>query len=217
MSRGHRGRRVVRHKQRMLARWPPLTPQKRRRSRTTAAVLGAVMGGVGFGLFIDELGKFITVNNDYFFRPALSLIYICFALLFVLGRFVTRPGQLSETERRINQAVYEDTVGATDKILLARSTVKQFVGKKSLRLFVSFIFIVQAVAYVVGLTLLIIFELSGAEKEATAGPRPALPLVTASVVATLAYSALVVVGAVYMLTDRITGLTWFKRATLLNC
>ena len=35
----------------------------------------ALLSGIGLGLFIDEIGKFITQTNDYFFPPALSLIY----------------------------------------------------------------------------------------------------------------------------------------------
>jgi len=46
----------------------------------------ALLGGISFGTFIDELGKFITSNNNYFFQPAIPLIYMIFVLLFLSFR-----------------------------------------------------------------------------------------------------------------------------------
>jgi hypothetical protein len=38
-----------------------------------AYTAGALSASVGVGLFIDEVGKFITQNNDYFFPAARSV------------------------------------------------------------------------------------------------------------------------------------------------
>jgi hypothetical protein len=62
----------------------------------------AVLGGVGFGFFIDELGKFITSDNNYFFEPAAALIYLIFIGLFLLTRSFQRHRGLSPAEKLSN-------------------------------------------------------------------------------------------------------------------
>ncbi|MFH1032661.1 MAG: hypothetical protein V1767_08895 [Chloroflexota bacterium] len=63
-----------------------------------AKVIAAVLGGIGFGAFIDELGKFITKENDYFFQPTVALIYIIFVLIFFAIRAIGNRQSLSEQE-----------------------------------------------------------------------------------------------------------------------
>ncbi|HEU4909139.1 MAG TPA: hypothetical protein VFT17_09755, partial [Propionibacteriaceae bacterium] len=46
-----------------------------------AAVIIALLTGVGFGLFVDEVGKFITQKNDYFFPLAAPIVYACLLLI----------------------------------------------------------------------------------------------------------------------------------------
>lgn len=66
---------------------------------STVRPVGAFVAGVGFGLFIDEVGKFVTSDNDYFFSPAVAIMYVTI-VLFVLavqglhGRTPLTPGEL---------------------------------------------------------------------------------------------------------------------------
>ncbi len=64
--------------------------------------VAAVIGGVGFGIFIDEIGKFLTADNDYFFRPAVAVIYVLFVLIFLVVRTFVGRHRLTRTESLAN-------------------------------------------------------------------------------------------------------------------
>jgi hypothetical protein len=58
-----------------------------------AIQVSALLGGIGIGLFIDEVGKFITQTYDYFYPPALSLIYGFFLLSILVYLYFRRSRQ----------------------------------------------------------------------------------------------------------------------------
>lgn len=78
---------------------------------TRAQRLTALLGGIGFGVFIDEIGKFVTRDNDYFFKPAIGIIYAIFVILYLVFSFLSRRQRLSSREYQINTlAQFEEAV-----------------------------------------------------------------------------------------------------------
>src|SRR5439155_138021 len=65
-------------------------------------LVATLVGGAGFGAFIDELGKFVTSDNDYFFKPTAAFVYVTFVLLFLAVRQVRTFRALSPQENLVN-------------------------------------------------------------------------------------------------------------------
>lgn len=54
-------------------------------------VVGSLLAGAGVGLFIDEVGKFITQSNDYFHPAAAPIVYAFFLLTVLIYLQIRRP------------------------------------------------------------------------------------------------------------------------------
>lgn len=68
--------------------------------------LAAFIGGAGFGTFIDEVGKFVTRDHDYFYRPTVALIYVSLVLVYLASRTVHRR-RAPSTEELLANAMQE--------------------------------------------------------------------------------------------------------------
>ncbi len=58
----------------------------------------SLIGGVGFGLFIDELGKFVTHDSNYFFHRSVAIIYVIFVCVFIWSWSIRRTRPLAERD-----------------------------------------------------------------------------------------------------------------------
>lgn len=117
----------------------------------------SIFSGVGVGLFIDEVGKFITQSNDYFFPSAAPIIYAFFLTSVVIYNRVTKerpmdtrtefyavletmeeiidhdmsPDELLELRSRLGRIIDKET--ETDLSLLSKN-ILEFINSGSIRI-----------------------------------------------------------------------------------
>ena len=84
---------------------------------------GAILGGLGFGTFLDEVGKFVTHDNDYFYQPAIAIMHVVFVITYIAVRRILTARGYSENEFLVNalQELEELAVGDLDAEEKARA------------------------------------------------------------------------------------------------
>lgn len=72
----------------------------------------AILSGVGIGLFIDEVGKFITKDYNYFYPAAAPIIYVFFLLTLYVYLRIRRPDLHNDLDEMIQALeLIEDDLG----------------------------------------------------------------------------------------------------------
>jgi uncharacterized membrane protein YwzB len=94
-----------------------------------ATVIVALLTGVGFGLFVDEVGKFITQENDYFFPLAAPIVYASLLVILLLTE-LTRRHQLRSPRAHLVAAIslsqtVADGTATHDEITAMQNHIRQ--------------------------------------------------------------------------------------------
>ncbi|MHB8079142.1 MAG: hypothetical protein ACYDIE_07800 [Candidatus Krumholzibacteriia bacterium] len=188
----------------LLAYWNPAV----RRS-------AAVLAGLGWGAFIDELGKFITRDYDYLFRPTFAVLYLLFMAMFILFWSLTQRRSLSAHELEVNRELRvrlrtaadgRDLGGVIGRLVLglrgridegyARLTVQPWFEPALIGLFLA-----------VGLT-----DVGRTIRHLATRAARAQDYSHYEIVATLAANACVWVGIACLRRSRLTAMHWFQRS-----
>lgn len=92
---------------------------------------GTIVAGLGFGRFLDEIGKYMTRDNNYFFQPAVVLIYITFICLYYLYRYIQHNSP--ESERSLYYHILENLDDIADENFTKRDRRRLFLLIKRLK------------------------------------------------------------------------------------
>lgn len=177
----------------------------------------AAIGGIGFGFFIDELGKFITSDNDYFFQPTIALLYLLFIILFLATRMISSK-PLTTAEISANQEIIAAMSARGESTRVSRiyeqiekwlqSAYLWLVSKRWFATALSAAFIVVAVAQVITIITLVTGRSGGSS------PDRHIPMVEQA--ASAMSTSFIVLGVWRLRGSRLSAYRWFQRSTLVS-
>lgn len=177
----------------------------------------AWIGGIGFGFFIDELGKFITSDNDYFFQPTIALLYILFILLFLVVRAI-RSKPLTQAEISANRDIIAAMSASDDTGHMVRlyTQIHERFQNAYARLVTTrwFVWILSAafVVAAIGQIITVIALVTG-----RSGGSPSDPHIPALQEAASAVSTVFILLAIVRFRrSRLSAYRWFQRSALVN-
>lgn len=180
--------------------------------------LAACVGGIGFGFFIDELGKFITRDNDYFFEPTVAVLYVLFLGLFLIVRWIQEDMPEHGEEERINRELralvapkHHGAVAGTflGHYLRVRYGLAHFYRKLASRPW----FELAVTVMFVGLALV---SLGYAVYAFVLWRRGSFDVAVVPVLAGLLSSLCMWVGAVRLTRSRLSAYIWFRRGVAMT-
>jgi len=176
----------------------------------------ALLAGLGFGTFIDEIGKFITHDNNYFYKPTAVILYTLFILLFLFARSLIGNRPLTGGERRINAKLKNILPRPGSRVSSRINFYFRLKGKlaelyRRVVLTGWFRWILTTAFIVVGVVGLVV---AARTIMGTYRPDPGVSLVQMGAAA--ASLLCIWAGIWFLRTSRLQAYIWFKRSILIN-
>ncbi len=176
--------------------------------------LAAFISGIGFGLFIDELGKFITNDNDYFFKPTIAIVYIIFIVMYLVFRRMVVFHPLSEREIKVNEAIRKELESSSESRWLKGYDYVRSISKTFLMRILTVPSVIPAIMIFFVFTSLVQF--AAILGWINPGWVPMENVSGLSLTGAFSSSILVLIGLLVLKSSRRKAVHWFRQAVLVN-
>lgn len=169
--------------------------------------VSSIIGGIGFGLFIDEVGKLVTRDYDYFYQPAVVIIYFLYLGLFALLYKIRYATPLTPEEQKANADIdVEAQTGIVWKLQLAmHQKYKQLVIQPKFQVGIQWMLYVYAGVVFINTIRIMAFNRTTLEGLMSFG----------QLISNLIAAGCIVYGVTQLKISRKIAYVWYQRAILI--